>query len=327
MRPGARFECHGDGLCCTDVHAIGPLSRGEARRLRVLASDAVYRDDVVESVVLRPGEDGTCVFLGDGRCELHARFGAATKPRACRRFPFGLTATPAGGRVTTAHRCPCRTLGERASLDAPAALEVLSERGFPAEHRVGGRVALAPRRHVSFERWTEIEAELLARLASGERPETVLDADPLPRRSVGSWEQVAHDLTIDDPETRFEHAVVWFAGSLRAIAGARRGPAPAQPWSDVFDRAEARTAAVASDDPIFADWIADLIWGMRWTAHGSFARARSEQATLLAIARDLAARLRRRGARRDRAAAEAVMIAETTMLSSAWLHAAAGIHP
>ena len=25
-RPGARYTCFGDGLCCTDIHAIGPLT-------------------------------------------------------------------------------------------------------------------------------------------------------------------------------------------------------------------------------------------------------------------------------------------------------------
>ena len=27
VRPGARFACAGDGLCCTDLHALGPLTR------------------------------------------------------------------------------------------------------------------------------------------------------------------------------------------------------------------------------------------------------------------------------------------------------------
>ena len=32
-RPGARYTCFGDGLCCTDIHGIGPLTKKEVAGL------------------------------------------------------------------------------------------------------------------------------------------------------------------------------------------------------------------------------------------------------------------------------------------------------
>ena len=51
--------------------------------------------------------DGACVFLGaDNRCRIHAKFGAAAKPLACRVYPFLLV--PAGDhwRLGLRYACP-----------------------------------------------------------------------------------------------------------------------------------------------------------------------------------------------------------------------------
>ena len=36
VREGARYECFGDGLCCTDIPAIGPIRLAERARLRLV---------------------------------------------------------------------------------------------------------------------------------------------------------------------------------------------------------------------------------------------------------------------------------------------------
>lgn len=50
--------------------------------------------------------DGGCVFLGDdGLCRIHAKFGEAAKPLACRIYPYALH--PAGKKVTVSLRFSC----------------------------------------------------------------------------------------------------------------------------------------------------------------------------------------------------------------------------
>eukprot|EP00913_Durusdinium_trenchii_P023342 g21920.t1 len=50
--------------------------------------------------------DGACVFLdSEGLCRIHAKFGEAAKPLACRIYPFAFH--PAGGRLTVSLRFSC----------------------------------------------------------------------------------------------------------------------------------------------------------------------------------------------------------------------------
>src|SRR5258708_5447875 len=113
LREGARYACFGDGLCCTDMHALGPLTRSEVVQLR---SHAVERNEHLRAPVLRTAA-GRCVFLEDDGCAIHRAKGEGAKPSSCRGFPYRLIATPQGGRVVTEHRCPCRTLGDRPPID------------------------------------------------------------------------------------------------------------------------------------------------------------------------------------------------------------------
>ncbi len=327
VRPGARFACFGDGLCCADVHALGSLTRREVRMLRLIADEAVVHRPDLGAHVLQVGSSGRCVFREPEGCALHARLGVAAKPGSCSRYPFGLTATPSGGRITTSHRCPCRTLGDRPPVTTEGAAPSLVDAAgrLWAERRLHGSVAIEGRRRVPFARWEAYEAELLTRLAAGVAPEAVLDRAPLSELAEGSWPQVGYDLAAeviepaDPPLSRFDVATAWFASALIELSG---DEAPividrGRPWADAFDRAEARSRP---GDPlaIYADWIADAIWDLGWVAHGSFARARADLATRLAIARRVDGWLRTFGVRPDRAAAEAVMVVESVGLAPAW---------
>ncbi len=65
---------------------------------------------------------GACVFLGpDERCQIHAKFGAAAKPMACRVYPFVLV--PAGDhwRVGMRMSCPSAAANLGRSLKVHAA--------------------------------------------------------------------------------------------------------------------------------------------------------------------------------------------------------------
>ncbi|MFL5340273.1 MAG: YkgJ family cysteine cluster protein, partial [Gemmataceae bacterium] len=68
---------------------------------------------------LNQREDGSCVFLGEGgRCRIHAEFGGAAKPLACRVYPFLLV--PAGDhwRVGLRFACPSATRNVGRPLNA-----------------------------------------------------------------------------------------------------------------------------------------------------------------------------------------------------------------
>ena len=325
IRPGARYTCFGDGLCCTDVHGLGPLTRKEVRSLRVISDAVVATPSMTgfDEPMLRTRDDGGCLFLGEGRCELHAALGPEAKPDGCRRFPLGLTATPRGGRITTRHRCPCRTLGERPPV-SPSAAEpaLMSSAGrLEADQRIGARVAIQGRSRVAFDTYERLESSLFDRLALGEAPESVLDAEPFPKLRGRSWTRVAEEMLGEcDEDTRFDAALEWFAEAI--LARQRRGyrrRMEDRPWADAFDRAEARSPEPRAPSDMLGDWIADTLWSMQWVEEvGSLAQTRAELATRLAIAKDISARLVRRGARADRATAEALMVVDSVGDSEWW---------
>lgn len=320
VRPGARFACAGDGLCCTDAHALGPLTRAEATALRARDPRSVIAHARLDAPVIRTLPGGACTFLDATRCRLHAEGGVRAKPIGCRRFPLRLVATPAGGRVSTAHRCPCRTLGERPLLRAADAHEALVDRAgrLVADWRAPERVALEPRRRVSFDAWRSLEAELLAELSSDAQPESVLGRAPMPELSGISWIDVAHHFRAAIDGTACGEGLAWFGDVVLATRDEARS-LRARPWRASFDRAEARSAgAVRSVRDVLADWVADEIWSMAWLEHGSFELARSELSTRVSVARTMTEMLVASGAREDRAAAEAVLVAELAGESTLW---------
>jgi hypothetical protein len=324
VRQGARFRCAGDGLCCTDLHALGPISRSEARELRQLLPGSVMHHADVDAPCMRPGQAGGCAQLKDGLCGVHARFGAAKKPVGCRRFPYGLLSTPQGGRVTTEHRCPCRTLGERPPLDVVEAEASLKDkRGrLEVDEVAPARVPLTRSQRVPFARYAAVEADMLARLLRGERAERVLNATALPRLRKRSWPAFAAELLAVDDQTRGGVAMSWFGDALLALSSGHKPPRRERPWHAAFERGAQRAQQPDARERIFNDWVADELWMMRWLAWDcAFDAARAELATRLRAARWIAARLERQRVRADQAAAEAVMMAELCACCEVWADA------
>ena len=311
-RRGARFACVGDGVCCTDVHAVGPLSRRERGIFEGMHAGLIVR--VGGHALLSSGRHGRCPFLEDAGCALHARLGSGAKPRVCVRFPYGLVATPLGGRVTTSHRCSCRTLGARPPLDLEAAEEALR---FPsgrlyAEIRVPGPIPLTARHGVTFEQYVEREDDLLVALlaSSDPRAELAKRAEPLPATSLER--ERALELSSASPRSRFGAAVAWLGLALRARGGEKVDGWPPRPWSSELDRAEARSAP--PDDPdgtarrMLADYAADELWGLEWCGKGPLDGKLADLGRRLELGEILIEALLAQGARADRAAAEALMI-------------------
>lgn len=322
FRPGARYACFGDGLCCSDIHALGPLTRRELVQIRRLDREGAGRQEGFDEPMLRTKDDGSCVFqLPDLRCGVHARFGYAAKPGGCRRFPLGLTATPRGGRVTTEHRCPCRTLGERPELTSERVRPALVDDAdrLVADRRVD-RVSLDRHRRVGWGRYEALEADLLARLARGERPERVLAAEPFPRLRGKTWRGEAELFLESGDTSQFGEGLKWFGDAILARCHGVRPPRRERPWAGAFERSLKRAgSATRRANAMLADWLADEIWSLRWSDQGwSLDRARTEMATRLSAARHILRRLRRMGLREDHAAAEAIMVVDMMAGSEYW---------
>ena len=78
------------GLCCTDVHLLGPVSKRERAPIEAIARTAVVRG--LHLTVLAPQANGHCVFLStESACVIYE---TGLKPKSCHRFPFLLSATP-----------------------------------------------------------------------------------------------------------------------------------------------------------------------------------------------------------------------------------------
>lgn len=108
------WDCHGCSDCCRTYHVrVTPpeKERIAAQKWDVepefAANPPVEWDDKEKMHRLAHKPDGTCVFLDpDNKCRIHAKFGSAGKPLACRLYPFVLL--PAGDhwRVGIRFACP-----------------------------------------------------------------------------------------------------------------------------------------------------------------------------------------------------------------------------
>lgn len=301
------------------MHAIGPITRTEVRRLELLAPDSIAHNPHIGGPVVAP-RDGACTHLGDDGCRVHAAHGALAKPSVCRRFPYRLVATPTGRRVSTEHRCPCRTMGDRPPIDLDDARASLRDGAgrLAADVVVGRTVRLDARRRVPFARWERIERVLLERLSAGEHALAVLDAEPFPRLEEVSWVDVAHHYRSKLDGSSCGQALAWFGDALLSLHDAPVRGLRERPWAPAFDRAEARTATIERPEAILADWLADELWGLEWVERGTFAHARLDLATRWAVADHVARRLAAAGVRPDRAAAEAVLVGEMAGAAPLW---------
>jgi len=161
------------------------------------------------------------------------------------------------------------------------------------------------------------EREMLAWLAGGRDARAVLGSEARPALDGVTWVDVAHHFRACIDGTACGDALAWFGDMLLALEGQERA-ARGRPWKVSFDRAEARATTVRAVSDVLGDWIADEVWGLAWTEHGSFALARAELATRLDVASAVTTTLVASGVRADRAAAEAVLVAELAGESSLW---------
>ncbi|MET0287221.1 MAG: hypothetical protein ABW352_22240 [Polyangiales bacterium] len=322
MREGARYTCFGDGLCCTDIHALGPVTRKEKAEVDLLEPGALVRHKDLGQPVFKVDDDThACVLRSVRGCELHARHGAEAKPAGCIRFPYGLIATPDGGRITTEHRCPCRTLGARPLLSVDDALGSLVDSAgrLSPNGRVGARVQIADGKTLAFARYRAVEAKMIETLLMGADPLKVLDVKPFGKLEDVKWKKIVPELKEDRDGSAYGEALMWFGNALVTLLDDDKLKLGERPWAASFDRAEARSPIDEGYQATLNDWLADLLWSMDWVfSTRSFHAGRREMATLYSIALTITKRLMRAKVRGDRAAAEAITIVELARQSGAW---------
>lgn len=311
VREGARFSCHGDGLCCADVHTFGPLDDRETAMLEAIDERLIVLTAEKDRVICTK-DDGTCVFLGDGICELHARLGEASKPLSCRQFPFVLVETPTHLRGVTEHRCPCRSMGERAPITAERVREACSTK---PDRTLLSTLARDPHSEMSIDEYEALEAPVLEALAAGVDPIEVLGTPPIPKTAAKT---LGFKYLREAGESRFAYALGRFGRGLLAEVGLEvDGAPPPLPWADAFDRAEARSEP-QDPEAMLRDWVADYVFSLEHAFLGSWEDTKIELALRVRIARRLAAEREAEGARPDRAMAEAVAMAELVGVDDDW---------
>lgn len=320
VRSGAAYRCFGDGLCCHDIHGLGPLTKLELRDVRRLDKNGAGYAEDFEDDMLRTAADGGCRFLLPNLwCRIHAEHGPEHKPHGCQKFPYGLTGTPTGARVHTEHRCPCRTLGERPPLEVETALASIREKDGTYDSDCDIReVKLDARRRIPFRRWEAMEAPMLVALERGVHPAEVLGGKAFPKLAKGSWKAVADEFIEAKDGSRFGFAIAWFGDTILHLERGTYPREPARPWADAFDRAEARSPKARDTREMLNDFVADHLWSVKWAGDIGYALFAAEMTTRVAIAESIAARLTARGLRPDRAMAEAIMVVELVAASEYW---------
>lgn len=301
---------------------MGPISESERATLSVIHEGLVIERPQLKDLVLATTDAGTCLFLGPTGCALHSQLGPEAKPRTCNRFPFGLTATPTGGRVVTSHRCPCRSFGKRPEVEVEEAREALLEENgrLRADRRIEATIHMTADEEISFEQYEEQEKVLIDQLLSGADPRKTLGYEPYPALSGVKWRDVGKQLAETAIENRYSVALLWMGHALLAAHGGRRGPWPPRPWMHSFDHVEQRSDG-QSAHTILGDWAADEVWSLEWTRRMPFDERLAELASLLDVGYRIVGALKRQGAAEDRAAAEAVTILDLANDCDEWLAA------
>lgn len=124
------WDCHGCGDCCR----LYNVRVTDEEKARIEAQDWSVELPGVTPIVfdksvgdrLAQTADGACVFLGpDNRCRIHAKYGAAAKPRVCRIYPFALT--PAGDHWRVGLRYACPSAADNKGRPIPAHADDLKE--------------------------------------------------------------------------------------------------------------------------------------------------------------------------------------------------------
>lgn len=172
---GQRWSCHSCGLCCRTL--VGHLTDEERRRIdrqgwaEELGVAAYVK--VGRGWALNKQPDGACVFLDEqNRCKIHAKFGEADKPLACRIFPFSVRPVRGAWQASLRFDCPSVTESKGQALGGHRGW--LGELAGHIEHGDESEDVAVFQRGVraTTEELRTLMGRLSRWLANGERPMT-----------------------------------------------------------------------------------------------------------------------------------------------------------
>jgi lysine-N-methylase len=178
------WDCHGCGECCREYQVTVTDSERERIQSQGWADDPRYagmplfiKGGTWRKPVYRLNvrADNTCIFLGeDGLCRIHAKFGSAAKPLACRIYPYVLV--PAGDHWRVGIRFACPSAADNKGRPIRASLEDVRQYAQVLEQREGvaGQSPKPPPLHgrvrVSWDDLERFNAALLAIIARPDSP-------------------------------------------------------------------------------------------------------------------------------------------------------------
>lgn len=177
--PASAWDCGGCTACCRHF-ALGPVSdriidgleaHGVRQAWAPAASGFAHKQpgpDGEPAWFLDRREDGACIFLEeDGRCGVHARWGAAAKPAFCREYPFALVQEAQTLRVFV--RADCGGWAESFQSGAPTSEQVQAIVDLPRIHPPGSftmdPVVVLPGLGLGRDSWPTVESHLQPLLA------------------------------------------------------------------------------------------------------------------------------------------------------------------
>ena len=184
IAPEENYECVKCGLCCSDFWEIpvDPESAGQIQDLDIsqIRPSLRYYEPFKKSP-LDPSRtiikqiDGRCCFLiKQCLCGLHYHFGADSKPRVCRQFPYIYVHTPDGIVVTSSFACPQVQKNEGLPLVGQiddirmTYSNVFKTTTIPAEIKLNDTIVL------QWEQYRKVEQGLLELLSIETMPVTTL---------------------------------------------------------------------------------------------------------------------------------------------------------
>ena len=163
-RPGVilpilqNWSCHNCGGCCREHQIV--ITVNEKKRIdnqKWTSADGIADDRPLivahgTDFRLNHQADGACVFLDErGLCRIHAKFGEAAKPLACRAYPYAVH--PSGNSVTVSLRFSCpsvvQNLGEPVAQQRQT-LEELAREIVPSNYQAPDAPPLFPGQPISW---------------------------------------------------------------------------------------------------------------------------------------------------------------------------------
>ncbi|MEM9702252.1 MAG: hypothetical protein AAF907_07400, partial [Planctomycetota bacterium] len=111
---------------------------------------------------LNHAPDGACAFLRpDGLCAVHKEHGEATKPLACRVYPYAFHPSKKGATVSLRFSCPTVAANGGAAVEENAkGLRTLAREVLPADYRAGDPPALSRTQRVDWADFDRVRGAL-----------------------------------------------------------------------------------------------------------------------------------------------------------------------